>query len=233
MNIVVKNADELSRLIAEEIIKVVKENKNPVLGLATGSSPLGIYANLIKAYENGEVSFKKVKTFNLDEYVKTYEEQTYRYFMNENLFNHVDIDKKNTNFPSLDNYSHYDEMIKDNGGIDIQLLGIGGNGHIAFNEPNTSFDSLTHVTDLTEKTRSDNARFFKDISEVPTQAITMGLKSIMNAKKVVLIATGKNKADAIKKLIEDEPNESLPCSILKKHPNCTIYVDEDAYSLVK
>ena len=157
--------------------------------------------------------------------------------MNENLFNHIDINKDNTHvLKGVGDYlayaNQYDDLIKSFGGIDLQILGIGSDGHIAFNEPGTSFDSLTHVAELAESTIVDNSRLFNDISEVPTKAVTMGLKSIMNAKKIVLIATGKNKAKAIKALLKGPKTEDNPASILQDHPDCTIYVDHEAYSLV-
>ncbi len=240
MKVVVGSNDKISKLIAEDFINVVNKKENAVLGLATGTSPLQVYANLVKANKEGRVSFKKCTTFNLDEYVglEGTHNQSYRYFMNENLFNHIDIDKKNTNvLLGVGNYkkfmNQYDDMIAKAGGIDIQILGIGSDGHIAFNEPGTSFDSLTHETELTEQTIKDNSRLFNDISEVPTRAVTMGLKSIMNARKIVLIATGKNKAKAVYGLIKGPISEDMPCSILQKHKDVTVYVDEDAYSLVK
>ena len=240
MKVIVGNEEKISALIAEEFIKVVNKKENAVLGLATGTSPLKVYADLAKANKEGRVSFKKVTTFNLDEYVglEGTHNQSYRYFMNENLFNHIDIDKKNTNvLLGVGDYKkfmkEYDGMIAKAGGIDIQILGIGSDGHIAFNEPGTAFDSLTHETELTEQTIRDNSRLFNDISEVPTRAVTMGLKSIMNARKIVLIATGKNKAKAVYGLIKGPISEDMPCSILQKHPDVTVYVDEEAYSLVK
>ena len=240
MKIVVGNEEKISALIAEDFINVIKNKPNAVLGLATGTSPLKVYADLADANKAGRVSFKGCTTFNLDEYVglEGTHNQSYRYFMNENLFNHIDIDKKRTNvLLGVGDYkafmNKYDDMIKEAGGIDIQILGIGSDGHIAFNEPGTAFDSLTHETELTEQTIRDNSRLFNDISEVPTRAVTMGLKSIMNARKIVLIATGKNKAKAVYGLIKGPITEEMPCSILQKHPDCTIYVDEDAYSLVK
>lgn len=240
MKVVVGSEKEISAMIAEDFIKVINSKKNPVLGLATGTSPLEVYADLAKANKEGRVSFKNVTTFNLDEYVglEGTHNQSYRYFMNENLFNHIDIDKSKTNvLLGVGDYkkfmNEYDDMIAKAGGIDIQILGIGSDGHIAFNEPNTPFDSLTHETELTEQTIKDNSRLFNDISEVPTRAVTMGLKSIMNARKIVLIATGKNKAKAVYGLIKGPVDESMPCSILQRHKDVTVYVDEDAYSLCK
>lgn len=240
MKVVVGNEEKISELIANDFVEVVKAKPNAVLGLATGTSPLKVYANMAKANKEGKVSFKGCTTFNLDEYVglEGTHNQSYRYFMNENLFNFIDINKVNTNvLLGVGDYkafmNEYDNKIAKAGGIDIQILGIGSDGHIAFNEPGTSFDSLTHETELTEQTIKDNSRLFNDISEVPTRAVTMGLKSIMNAKKIVLIATGKNKAKAVYGLIKGPMTEDMPCSILQKHPDCTVYVDEDAYSLVK
>lgn len=240
MKVVIGSEKEISAQIAEEFIVVINSKKNPVLGLATGTSPLVVYADLVKANNEGRVSFKDVTTFNLDEYVglEGTHEQSYRYFMNKNLFNHIDIDKAKTNvLLGVGDYvsfmNSYDDKIAAAGGIDIQILGIGSDGHIAFNEPGTSFDSLTHETELTEQTIRDNSRLFNDISEVPTRAVTMGLKSIMNTKKIVLIATGKNKAKAVYGLLKGPITEEMPCSILQKHPDVTVYVDEEAYSLCK
>ena len=240
MKVVVGNEKVISKLIADEFIKQVNEKPNSVLGLATGTSPLGVYANLVKANKEGKVTFKDVATFNLDEYIglEGTHNQSYRYFMNDNLFNHIDIDKSRTHvLKGVGNYieymNQYDDEIASFGGIDLQILGIGSDGHIAFNEPGTPFDSLTHIAELTESTIRDNSRLFNDISEVPTKAVTMGLKSIMNARKIVLIATGKNKAKAIHDLLLGPKTEEVPCSILQDHPDCTIFVDEEAYSLVK
>ena len=240
MKVVIGNNEKISALIAEEFIKVVNEKPNCVLGLATGTSPLQVYANLVKANKEGRVSFKNVATFNLDEYIGLggTHNQSYRYFMNDNLFNHIDIDKERTHvLKGTGDYlayaNQYDDEIAKFGGIDLQILGIGSDGHIAFNEPGTPFDSLTHVAELAESTIVDNSRLFNDVSEVPIKAVTMGLKSIMNARKIVLIATGKNKAQAIYNLLKGPMTEEVPCSILQKHPDCTIYVDEDAYSLCK
>ena len=240
MKIIVGDNETISRLIADEFVNQIKKKNDSVLGLATGTSPLLIYKDLIEDYKASKISFKNVKTFNLDEYVglEGTHNQSYRYFMNDNLFDHIDIDKNNTHVLKgvgdyLDYANKYDQLIADAGGIDLQLLGIGSDGHIAFNEPGTDFESLTHIAELTEQTIKDNSRLFNDISEVPTKAITMGLKSIMNARKIVLIATGKNKADAIYHLVKGPISKDYPCTILLMHPDCSIYVDEDAYSLIK
>lgn len=240
MEIKVLKSEEINREIADTFISLIQKKPNAVLGLATGSSPVGVYQLLVKANKEGVISFKDITTFNLDEYVGLDEsnDQSYRYFMNYNLFDHVDIDKNKTHVPSgigdIEALAkEYDVAIAQAGGIDLQILGLGSDCHIAFNEPGTPFDSLTHVTDIAESTIKDNARFFNSIDEVPTKAVTMGLKSIMNARKIVLLATGKNKAQAVYDLVKGEKNESHPGSILRDHPDCTIYVDDDAYSLLK
>ena len=232
------NKEKMNEEIAQLFIDTVNENPNCVLGLATGSTPEGVYKLLVEAYNKKEVSFENVKSYNLDEYVGLEEthNQSYRYFMNSHLFNHIDIKLENTHIPSNkddeNNLEIYDQKIKEAGGIDIQILGIGSNGHIAFNEPGTSFNSNTHIVTLKESTISDNSRFFNSIDEVPKQAITMGLNSIMQAKRIILIAFGKNKQDAIYKMMALDPSEELPASFLQNHPNVTIYCDEDAASLL-
>lgn len=240
MKVILGTNEELSKLIADEFISLIKAKPNAVLGLATGTSPIKVYQNLIKAYKDGEISFKDIKTFNLDEYIglEGTHPQSYRYFMNDNLFNHVDINKDNTHvLLGVGDYmayaANYDNLIAQAGGIDLQILGIGSDGHIAFNEPGTPFNSLTHVAELAESTIIDNSRLFNDISEVPTKSMTMGLESIMRAKKIVLIATGKNKAQAIYNLLKGPITEEVPCSILQNHNDVTIYCDKDAYSLIK
>lgn len=234
MKIVYLEKSEIEKEIAQVFIDEIKKNPRCVLGFATGSSPLGIYKNLIDANKKGEVSFKDVTSFNLDEYIGLTEDndQSYRYYMNNNLFKYIDIDMKNTHVPSAfvktnEEAEKYDQMIESMGGIDVQLLGLGSDGHIAFNEPGTDFNSLTHIVDLTEQTIKDNSRFFNRIEDVPTQACTMGLKSIMNAKRIVLIATGKSKKAVIDRLVKGETSEDLPVSILEKHDNATIYVDKE------
>ena len=234
MKVIFLPKDKIEKEMANIFIDEIKKNPRCVLGFATGSSPLGIYKNIIDAYKKGEISFKEVTTFNLDEYIGLDEnnEQSYRYFMNHNLFNHIDINMANTHVPSgftKDDAEaiKYDKLIESKGGIDIQLLGLGSDGHIAFNEPGTSFDSMTHIVELTEQTIKDNSRFFERIEDVPTKACTMGLKSIMNAKKIVLIATGKSKREVVHKLLDGGISEDIPVSILKNHNDATIYVDEE------
>lgn len=238
MELIIATKEEINKLVSEEIIELINKNNHCILGLATGSTPIGVYDLLVKAYNDKRVSFKDVTSFNLDEYVGLEEthNQSYRYFMNSHLFDHVDINIDNTHIPSnkddSNNYKIYDEKIKNAGGIDIQILGIGSNGHIAFNEPGTPFNSKTHIVALKESTINDNARFFNSKDEVPKEAITMGLDSIMQAKRIVLIAYGKNKQDAIYKMMALDANEDLPASILQNHPNVTIYCDEEASELL-
>lgn len=238
MNLIILNKSEAEKKVSQEIINLINDKKNCVLGLATGSTPEGVYTLLVEAYKQGKVSFKDVTTFNLDEYVGLADShpQSYRYFMNNHLFLHVDINLDKTHVPGNkgdeNDLSVYDENIKKHGGIDLQLLGIGSNGHIAFNEPGTPFDSKTHIVTLKESTIKDNSRFFNSIDEVPTSSITMGLDSIMNAKKIILMAFGKNKAEAICKMFTKDANVDLPASILQKHNNVTIYCDEEAASLL-
>jgi len=237
---IAKNYDELSKISASIIIEDMKAKNDIILGFATGSTPIGTYQNLIAAYDAGEISFKNVTSFNLDEYIglPRAHEQSYNYFMHEQLFNHINIDENNINIPCGDpanieeNIKKYQEKL-DSNVIDIQILGIGSNGHIAFNEPGTSFSSNTHVIRLDEGTRQDNKRFFNDISEVPKEAVTMGIKDIMSAKKLIILANGKNKANAVKELLEGEKTEAFPASILLDHENAVLIVDEDAASLLE
>ncbi len=235
MEVKILSISEIYQEVSTTIVSLINKKPKAILGLATGGTAIGVYEQLVKAYKDKKVSFKNVKSFNLDEYypIEQSNPQSYRSYMNHNFFDHVDINKINTFFPSIDNFEKYDQVIGVEGGIDFQILGIGSNGHIAFNEPGTSFNSLTHIVKLADSTIKDNARFFNNqIKLVPTQAISMGLRTIMNARQIVLIATGKNKAKVIKQLIEQEASVDLPASILKTHPNVTIYLDEDAASLL-
>lgn len=236
--VLVDTYDEMSKVCATEIIAELKANPKQVLGLATGSTPIGTYQNLIEAYKNNEVSFKDVITYNLDEYIGLDEthEQSYRYFMQDNLFKDIDVKKENINFAKgtgdLDQcVKEYDEALQKNT-IDIQILGLGSNGHIAFNEPGTSFESTTHIIKLSDKTKEDNKRFFTDDEVVPEYAITMGIKDIMSAKKILLIVNGENKAKAIKELLEGYKTEDFPASVLLDHPDVTLIVEKGAASLI-
>lgn len=238
--IVTKNYDEMSEKAFEIVKEVVVNNKNAVLGLATGSTPLGLYAEMIKDHKENGTSYKDVKTLNLDEYagLDVTSDQSYVYFMRENLFKHIDIDLNNTHIENGKAVNreleckNYNELIEELP-RDLQILGIGSNGHIAFNEPGTAFDSETHIVDLTESTIKDNSRLFERIEDVPRQAFTMGLKNIMHAKKIVVLASGANKAKAVYGMLKGPVTEALPASVLQLHPDCTLIVDEAAYSLMK
>lgn len=235
--IVVEDYAEMSAKAFEIMKEVVTSSKHPVLGLATGSTPIGLYQNMIKDHNDNKTSYKDVRTFNLDEYVglpKDHSESYYT-FMHVNLFNGLDIKEENINVPSglgdlQANCEAYENAMKDYQ-VDIQLLGIGSNGHIGFNEPGTSFDSLTHVVELKESTRKDNARFFEPLNEeVPTHAITMGIETVMKAKKILLLASGENKKDAIYGMIKGEVSENCPASILQKHNDVLVIIDKKAAS---
>jgi len=235
----VKDYEEASDKAFEVMKDFLKPGK--VLGLATGSTPLGLYARMVKDHEENKTSYADIRSFNLDEYVglPISHPESYYAFMHRNLFDKIDIKEENAHVPSglgddLEaQAAKYDAMI-DECPVDIQLLGIGSDGHIAFNEPGTPFDSGTHVTDLAESTIKDNCRFFdNDISKVPTQAVTQGIGTIMKAKNILLIATGANKAQAVKDMIEGPIDEACPASVLQRHPSVTVIVDEPAAALLK
>lgn len=239
--VIAKNYEEMSELAAKEIAELVNEKPNCILGLATGSTPEGMYRKLVSMNQNNEVDFSKVTTFNLDEYAGLNGEhsQSYRYFMNDKLFNHINIDKTKTFVPNgiAENYDEecrsYDQRISEFGGIDLQVLGIGNNGHIGFNEPSEFLYMGTHVTPLTQETIEANSRFFNSIEEVPTKAVTMGLGGIMKAKKILLVANGEKKAEIISKLVEGKISTMVPASILQVHSNVVVIIDEAAASLLK
>jgi len=234
--IVKKTYDEMSALAAKMIAEVVRDNPRCVLGLATGSTPLGTYKELIRRHKKEKLDFSQVVTFNLDEYVglKPTHNQSYRYFMNQNLFNRINIRIENTYLPDglardLEAMcAWYEDMIEFHGGIDIQLLGIGGNGHIAFNEPGSSLASRTRVKTLDANTIKDNSRFFRKLSDVPRYAITMGNGSILEARQVVLLANKASKADGVAAAVEGPLTANCPASVLQLHPRATIIVDKAA-----
>lgn len=236
-----KDYADLSRKAANIISAQVIMKPNAVLGLATGSTPVGAYRQLIEWYNKGDVDFFQISSVNLDEYegLSGEHDQSYRYFMNHNFFDHINIKKENTNVPNglapdaEAECRRYNHVIKSLGGIDLQLLGIGGNGHIGFNEPGAAFEKETHLVTLTEQTRESNARFFAGLDEVPTHAFTMGIKSIMSAKKILLLATGENKAKALYDSFFGPVTPGVPASILQLHNDCTIIADEEALSLIR
>lgn len=237
MKIIIGTEQEIAQKAAQRYVELLGKKPNAVLGYATGSTPLGLYAELVRLNKAGALDYKDVTTFNLDEYagLDGTHDQSYRYFMNTNLFNHINIDIARTHVPSgldIAAAAGYDDQIEAAGGIDLQLLGIGNNGHIGFNEPFTPFGSRTHLVDLTESTREANKRFFASIDDVPTQAVTMGVRTVMNARAVILMAIGKGKAEIIRKTVLGPVTEEVPASVLQLHPDCEIYLDHEAASLL-
>ena len=236
--IVTKDYEDMSKKAAAIIAAQVAEKPDCVLGLATGSTPIGTYKNLVEWYENGSLEFSQVRTVNLDEYrgLPRDNDQSYYYFMHDNLFNHVNIDEANTNVPDGTNpdadaeCARYEALIASYGGQDLQLLGLGHNGHIGFNEPAQEFDKTTHCVDLQESTIEANKRFFASADDVPKQAYTMGIGTIMKAKKILVVANGEGKADIVAKAFFGPVTPEVPASILQFHPNVTIVVDETAAS---
>ena len=233
-----KNYEEMSRIAANVLSAQVMMKPDCVLGLATGSTPIGTYKVLIERCAQGDLDFSQVKSINLDEYVGLSGEhdQSYRYFMNNNLFNHINIDKANTNVPNglaedVDaECERYNNVINTLGPIDIQVLGMGHNGHIGFNEPDDHFPLETHKVDLAQSTIDANARFFASADEVPRQALTMGIKTIMQAKKVLVVVSGKDKAEIVKKAFSGPVTPQVPASILQMHPDVILVGDKAALS---
>ena len=233
-----KNYDEMSEKAASIFISQVNAKPTSVLGLATGSSVLGLYENLIKSHKNDNLDFSQIKTVNLDEYagLSGTNDQSYRYYMDNNLFKHINIKPENTHLPDglakdlRAECKRYNAEITSLGGIDIQLLGLGLNGHIGFNEPDDIFVKETHLVDLDEITIKANSRFFANEKDVPRQAITMGIQNIMHAKKIVLCVSGKAKANILKEVLFGAITPKVPGSILQLHPDLTIVADEDALS---
>jgi len=235
-----KNYEEMSRIAANILSAQVTMKPDCVLGLATGSTPIGTYKVLAERCAKGDLDFSQVKSINLDEYVGLSGEhdQSYRYFMNTNLFDHINIDKANTNVPNglakdVDaECARYNEVIHTLGPIDIQVLGMGHNGHIGFNEPADHFPLETHKVDLAQSTIDANARFFASADEVPRQALTMGIKTIMQAKAVLVVVNGIGKAEIVKKAFTGPVTPQVPASILQMHPNVILVGDEEALSLL-
>lgn len=231
-----KDYEDMSLTVAKMVQKEIINNPNLVLGLATGSTPKGVYKELIRMHKEENLDFSKITSFNLDEYIGLDSEDptSYNYFMQNKLFNHINIKNENIFIPPSNPIDEekackeYDKMIEEKGGIDFQILGIGENGHIAFIEPSSELNIKTNVARLTEDTIEVNSRFFDSISEVPKTAISMGIGSIMKAKKIVLMANGKNKADIIKKILDTKTiSTEIPASILLLHPNITFVLTED------
>lgn len=235
--IIAKDYEDMSAKAFEVMKRVVKNNPYAVLGLATGTTPLVLYRYMIEDHKAHGTSYAHIRMVNLDEYKGLPKDhpQSYAYFMCENLFRHLDIEASNTYIENGTAQDEQAECARYNKLLaemprDIQLLGLGSNGHIAFNEPNTPFGSETHVVDLTENTIKDNARLFADISEVPRKAFTMGIKQIMQAKQILILASGANKADAVYKTVCGKVTEEVPASVLQLHPNCILIADKEAAS---
>ncbi len=236
--IVNDNYDSMSKEAARLVADRLRKKPNLVLGLATGSTPLGLYKELIRLHKDEGLDFSKVTTFNLDEYVglPPSHDQSYHYFMNENLFKYINIAPRFIHVPQgmakdVDAFcAWYEKRIEENGGIDLQVLGIGANGHIAFNEPGSSLGSRTRIKTLTGTTRMDNARFFKTKEEVPRYAITMGVGTIMDAKELLLLANKSGKADAVKAAVEGPITAMCPASIIQMHRSAFVFLDKDAAS---
>jgi len=235
-----KDSTQIGKAAAALFAAKVIEKPDCVLGFATGSTPLPTYAEMVKLYKAGAVDFHEVRTFNLDEYVgiKRTHDQSYYKFMFDNLFSKINVNPKNVNVPNPvsknldDDCDEYEDAIESAGGIDLQILGIGHNGHIAFNEPCDIFPAKTHIVSLTESTIEANKRFFASAKDVPRKAMSMGIGSIMKAREIVLIATGESKALAVKEMVKGEIDSQCPASILQLHPAVTILLDKEAASLL-
>lgn len=236
----VQSYDEMSKVAAEIMIEQIKTKPNSVLGLATGGTPIGTYQNLIKDFSKNKTSYERVITVNLDEYIGLEKDnpQSYSYYMKEQLFNHINIPESQTHLPFANGVedeeagNNYEKLIDSLGGIDMQILGIGENGHIGFNEPGTSFSSTTSIVKLDDSTREANARYFSKIEDVPTHAISMGISTIMKSRKIILLVSGVKKAPILNQLFHTDVKEDLPASILKKHPDVTIIADKEALSIL-
>jgi glucosamine-6-phosphate deaminase len=239
MEVIIRDTyEEMSRAAAKVVAQTLNTKPNAVLGMATGSTPLGVYKELVRMHKEESLDFLQVTTFNLDEYVglPVTHPQSYHYFMHENFFKHVNIPRQNVHIPSgtTSNYEAfcqwYEERIVESGGIDLQILGIGSDGHIAFNEPTSSLQSRTRLKTLAKSTIDDNARFFKKRADVPIYAITMGVGTILETRKIILLASGKSKAKAVAAAVEGPVTSMITASALQHHPNVLVFLDEDAAS---
>lgn len=235
-----ENYDNASRQAANIVSAQIIMKPSSVLGLATGSSPIGLYSHLVERYKKGDIDFSQIYTVNLDEYygLAPEHEQSFNYFMQKHLFNHINIKKDRTNIlnglatdPETECVG-YDRLIDSYGGIDLQLLGIGHDGHIGFNEPGKTFELETHLVNLTQTTIDANSRFFEKKEDVPTQALTMGIRTIMQAQKILVIVSGKDKADVVKQAFFGPVTPTIPASILQIHKDVILIGDEDALSLI-
>ncbi|WP_132244263.1 glucosamine-6-phosphate deaminase [Marinisporobacter balticus] len=236
----VKDYEELSKKASNILASQIILKPNSVIGLATGSTPVGMYRALVQLYKNGDLDFNDIKTFNLDEYyeLNSANPQSYHYYMNENLFKHVNIKERNINIPNgmrkdiIEECDRYEKKIEACGGIDLQVLGIGRNGHVGFNEPDIKFEARTHIVELDHDTIEANSRFFESYEVVPKQAISMGIKTIMHARKILLLANGMEKAEAIYCTIKGKITPEVPASVLQLHPDVTIIIEEKAALMI-
>lgn len=239
--VIEKNYESMSRQAAKLVVQLLNTKPNAVLGLATGSTPLALYKELIRLHKEEGLDFSQVTTFNLDEYVglPPSHNQSYHYFMHENLFKHINISPRNIHIPSGSTHNYeafcqwYENRIKECGGIDLQVLGIGSDGHIAFNEPGSSLASRTRLKTLAKQTIDDNARFFAKREDVPIYAITMGVGTILEARSLLLLANGKGKADAVAAMIEGPVSGMCTASALQLHPRATVFLDPEAAGKLK
>lgn len=239
--IAVRDYKEMSQTAAKTIIRLVKEKPDAVLGLATGGTVIGVYDELISDYARNETDYGHAHSVNLDEYVGLSSDhpQSYHSYMNEHLFQHINLPPEHCHVPQGDaedpaqEAKQYDQLIAELDGVDLQLLGIGRNGHIGFNEPGTSFDSHTHLVELTTSTREANARYFTSMNEVPTHAITMGIASILKSKRIVLLVSGEAKAAILAEVLQSDVTTSIPATVLKMHPDVTVIADQDALQVVR
>lgn len=235
--VICDNYEKMSEYAARIVASCVTLKPNCVLGLATGSTPIGTYNELVRLYQNEELDFSSVKTFNLDEYfpIEPTNSQSYRYFMNKNLFDRINIPIENTFVPNgatseaRAECENYEEKIKEYGGIDLQILGIGQNGHIGFNEPGDELIAATHLTELDESTINANSRFFKSREDVPDKALTMGMATILRARRIIVLANGKEKRNAVRALTDDRISAKIPATMLKLHKDVTLICDKEAY----
>lgn len=234
----VKDYNEMSEKACSLLVNKIHHNPNLVLGLATGSTPEGLYKKLIERFNSTRVSFNGITTFNLDEYIGLSRDNpnSYHFYMKKHLFQYIDMDMNKVHVPNgvtkdpENECVQYEKRIQESGKIDVQILGLGTNGHIGFNEPGTAFTSRTHIVNLAKSTRQANARFFNSIAEVPTKAITIGIETIMESREIIILVSGERKADAVSRLINGGIDEAFPASILQKHNHVTIVADEAAYS---
>lgn len=232
--------EEMSRRAARHVAAAIRQKPDLVLGLATGSTPVGLYRELVRLFRKGELDFSRVTTFNLDEYygLSASHEQSYHYFMQEHLFRHVNVALERIHIPDGQatdiqaECARYEQLLAEAGWVDLQILGIGGNGHIGFNEPGTDFGASTHLIELAPATIQANARFFKSPEDVPRRAISMGIKTIMRSREIILLASGRDKAEAIRAAIEGPVTNQVPASVLQLHPNVRVMIDQAAAALL-